>query len=114
MCRGRREGQASADACGPPAKKMQAAGTTGAAEDARPSLRDALHVSFVLSLGIGFLASIARASRHSITRELDLSVERPGPHDFTSAPCRSSAQAKGLRCGMSRPPLPAPRVVTIA
>ncbi len=28
---GRREGQASADACGPPAKKMQAAGTTGAA-----------------------------------------------------------------------------------
>ncbi len=42
-CRGRREGQASADACGPPANKMQAAGTTGAAENTRPSLRDGLH-----------------------------------------------------------------------
>ena len=41
--RGRREGQASADACGPPAKEMQAAGTTGAAETTRPSLRDGLH-----------------------------------------------------------------------
>jgi len=38
-------------------------------------------VSFVLSLGIGFLAPIARARRHS-AHDLDLSVERPGPHDF--------------------------------
>jgi hypothetical protein len=56
--------------------------------------RSVLTVSFVLSLGIGFLAPIARASRHSFTRELDLSVERPGPHDFAvRAGQRSSGAA---------------------
>ncbi len=63
-------------------KRMQAAGTTGTAGQIRPSPRDGFTVSFVLSLGIGSLAPITRACRHSNDRELDLSVERPGPHDF--------------------------------
>ncbi|NPU69022.1 hypothetical protein HL667_28745 [Bradyrhizobium sp. 83012] len=63
-------------------KRKQAAVTTGLAGTSRPSPRDGVTVSFVLSLGIGSLAPIARACRHSNDRELDLSVERPGPHDF--------------------------------
>ncbi|SMX60979.1 conserved protein of unknown function [Bradyrhizobium sp. ORS 285] len=59
----------------------QAAVTTGRATK-RPPPRNGFTVSFVLSLGIGVLAPIARASRHSIDSGLDLSVERPGPHDF--------------------------------
>ncbi|WP_315721439.1 MULTISPECIES: hypothetical protein [unclassified Bradyrhizobium] len=63
-------------------KEKQAAVTTSTARQTRPSPRDGFTVSFVLSLGIGSLAPIARACRHSNDRELDLSVERPGPHDF--------------------------------
>ncbi len=88
--RGRREGQASADACGPPAKKMQAAGTTGAAENARPSLRDGLNAYFVLSPGTGLIAPVIDATRER-WRQLDLGTGVSGPRDFTSAHCRWSA-----------------------
>ncbi|GLH80858.1 hypothetical protein SSBR45G_57670 [Bradyrhizobium sp. SSBR45G] len=45
---------------GPPAKKMQAAGTTGLADYARPSLRDGLDGCSVLSPGTGVLAPVIR------------------------------------------------------
>jgi len=48
--RGHREGRAPADAHGPPAKRMQAAGTTGAAEITRPSLRNGFNGCFAISL----------------------------------------------------------------
>ncbi len=47
--RGRREGRTSTEARGPPAEKMQAAGTTGPAGRARPSLRDGFNGCFAIS-----------------------------------------------------------------
>ncbi len=73
---------------GPPAKKMQAAGTTGSAETSRHSPRDGLHDYIVLSPVYGSLATVALGI---IARKLGASVAAPGPHDFTSASCRSSA-----------------------
>ncbi len=73
---------------GPPAKKMQAAGTTGSAETSRHSPRDGLHAYIVISPVYGSLATVAPGI---IARKLGASVAAPGPHDFTSASCRSSA-----------------------
>ena len=67
---------------GPPAEKKAGGSHHGSGLTTGLPRATVLTVSFVLSLGIGFLAPIARASRHSIGSELDLSVERPGPHDF--------------------------------
>ncbi|UFZ01608.1 hypothetical protein LQG66_20000 [Bradyrhizobium ontarionense] len=69
---------------------MQAAGTTGAAGITRPSLRGGLHAYFVLSPGTGLIAPVIAATRQR-WRRLDLGTGRSGPHDFASAPCRSSA-----------------------
>ncbi|BAM90549.1 hypothetical protein S58_45650 [Bradyrhizobium oligotrophicum S58] len=70
---------------------MQAAGTTGAAENTRPSLRDGLNAYFVLSPGTGLIAPVIDATRKR-WRRLDLGTGRSGPHDFTSADYRSSAR----------------------
>ncbi|CCE03666.1 conserved hypothetical protein [Bradyrhizobium sp. STM 3809] len=68
---------------------MQAAGTTGAAEITRPSLRDGFHAYGVLSPVSGSLATVASGIT---TRGFDASIGAPGPHAFTSAPRRSSTQ----------------------
>ena len=83
QCRGRREGQASADACGPPAQK-NAGGRYHRYSRTDPAFpaRSVLTVSFVLSLGIGLSCPHRSRVPSSNSRELDLSVERPGPHDF--------------------------------
>ena len=88
-------------------QKMQAAGTTGSAENTRHSPRDGFNAYIVLS-------SVHRAfwppCRDSAPRHVarDTSVGVSGPHDFTSA---------GLAF-VSRKPnvhrIPASRVVTIA
>jgi hypothetical protein len=66
----------------------------------------------VLSLVIGFLATIAggacRPVRADRFRRLDASVEASGPHDFA---VRISTARPAVP---TRPPHPAPRVVTIA
>ncbi|MGJ5025240.1 hypothetical protein ACQR1I_00225 [Bradyrhizobium sp. HKCCYLS2038] len=69
---------------GPPAKKMQAAGTTGSAETSRHSPRDGFHAYGALSPVSGLLATVVRAMRQH-RRELDASFGAPGPRVFTSA-----------------------------
>nr|WP_246739915.1 hypothetical protein [Bradyrhizobium aeschynomenes] len=71
---------------------MQAAGTTGAAENARPSLRDGFHAYGALSPVSGLIATVV--SGIIITRGLGASFGAPGPHAFASAPSRSSAHPK--------------------
>ncbi len=113
---GRREGRAPAAPVARLLKKMQAAGTTGSAEIARPSLRDGLHAYMQASWRSGFLAAmrdnalahiVRRYQRRGI-RTLQLHVRknivRPHIQDMLPRTC----------CEPSRPPLPAPRVVTIA
>src|SRR4051812_48269382 len=69
---------------GPPAKKMQAAGTTGAAGSTRHSLRDGLHAYIAISPVSGLLATVVRAMREH-RHELGASLGAPGPRNFTSA-----------------------------
>ncbi|CAL76467.1 Hypothetical protein BRADO2649 [Bradyrhizobium sp. ORS 278] len=85
---------------------MQAAGTTGAAEITRPSLRDGFHAYRALSPVSGLIATVVGGI--IITRELDASIGAPGPHAFASASRRSSTQPK-LRCDMTAAIAP-PRV----
>ncbi|MGY3454167.1 hypothetical protein ACVILH_006509 [Bradyrhizobium sp. USDA 4353] len=107
--RGRRECRALAATHGPPAAKKQAAVTTGSAE-LRHSLRDGLHAYIVISSVYGSLATVAVGI---IARQLGASVAAPGPHDFASANCRSSAHGYALRQASGHR-LPASHVVTIA
>jgi len=107
--RGRRECRELAAPMARLRKKMQAAGTTGSAETSRHSPRDGFHVYSVLSPVYGCLATVAVGI---ITRQLSASVAAPGPHDFTSASCRSSACKHAAAPRGHR--LPASRVVTIA
>ncbi|CCD85430.1 hypothetical protein BRAO285_1410093 [Bradyrhizobium sp. ORS 285] len=57
--------------------------------------------------------SLAPVAVGIIARQLGASVAAPGPHDFASADCRSSAHGYALR-QISGHRLPASRVVTIA
>ncbi|WP_315762181.1 MULTISPECIES: hypothetical protein [unclassified Bradyrhizobium] len=76
---------------GPPAKKMQAAGTTGAAGSTRHSLRDGLTAYTWSPWCAGLSGHHVRAERSSVAsattrRErvaLDTSVGVSGHHDFT-------------------------------
>ena len=93
---------------GPPAEKMQAAGTTGAADHpAFPAQWfDGL---YALSLETG---SIAYMSRQCATRiALDASTGASGPHDFTVR-IGKFVGARNPRCNPTRPPHPAPTFVT--
>ncbi|WP_257165911.1 hypothetical protein [Bradyrhizobium sp. SRS-191] len=90
-------------------QKKQAAVTTGSAE-LRHSLRDGLHAYIVLSPVYGCRATVAIGI---IARQLGASIAAPGPHDFTSANCRSSAHRYALRQASGHR-LPASHVVTIA
>src|SRR5690242_14243388 len=85
--RGRREGRASTDTRGPRATKKHGEGTTGFSRITRPSLRDGFTPYTCSPQEPGFLAPVASRSFCS----LDLSVGRPGPHDF------------GVRIGDVRP-----------
>ncbi len=67
---------------GPPAKKMQAAGTTGSAETSRHSPRDGFHAYVAISPVSGSLATVALGI---IARRLGASIGAPGPRVFTSA-----------------------------
>jgi hypothetical protein len=60
---GRREGRALAAPVARLRKKMQAAGTTGLAENTRPSLRDGFDGCFAFSPVHRLLATVARATR---------------------------------------------------
>ena len=68
---------------GPLRKKMQAAVTTGLAENARPSLRDGLTNYTRSPWGSAVLPPITRRPLISNAHTLDLSTGRPGPRDFT-------------------------------
>jgi hypothetical protein len=62
-----------------------------------------LTACFVLSAVIGLIATVADAMRKH-RRQLDLGIERPGPHDFAVRFRRTRL----LRC--KRPSHPAPNV----
>jgi len=66
---------------GPPAKKMQAAGTTGLAEHARPSLRNGWNGLYVVSL-VHRACWPPCATTRFRTPPQDTSVGVSGPHDF--------------------------------
>ncbi|MGJ4883397.1 MULTISPECIES: hypothetical protein [unclassified Bradyrhizobium] len=61
---------------------MQAAGTTGLAEDARPSLRDGFDGCFAFSPVRRLLATV-RDDALSARRRGDTSIGVPGPRDLT-------------------------------
>ncbi|MGJ4910753.1 hypothetical protein, partial [Bradyrhizobium sp. HKCCYLS2033] len=63
-------------------KKMQAAGTTGLAEYARPSLRDGFDGCFAFSPAHRLLATVACAARER-RRKRDTSIGVSGPRDLT-------------------------------
>ncbi|MGJ4931156.1 hypothetical protein ACQR1I_33845 [Bradyrhizobium sp. HKCCYLS2038] len=97
---------------GPPAKKMQAAGTTGSAETSRHSPRDGFHAYGALSPVSGLLATVIGGI--IITRQFGASLGAPGPRVFTSASCRSSASPSARCSKLAATASPAPRLVTIA
>ena len=101
--RGRRECRVLAATHGPPAKSKQAAVTTGPAESSGIPCTMVLTLIARSPWEPGFVAPIAR---EIITRELGLSVGRPGPHALASAP-RSFVRAPSARCDPTRPPHPA-------
>jgi len=78
----RREGRTSTEARGPPAQKNAGGRYHRSSRTTRPSLRDSFTVSFVLSLGTGLSCPHHPRSRSHISSRLDLSIGRPGPHDF--------------------------------
>ncbi len=90
----------------PVREKMHGAGTTGTTGAFRPSLRDGWNGVLRALPGDRALLppSPARAAKQQ--RRLDLSVERPGPHDFS---VRKNA---GRPPSPLRPPHPAPTFVT--
>jgi len=65
---------------GPPAKKMQAAGTTGSAETARHSPRDGWNGCFAFS---PVLRAFWPPLRMMLTHQRGISVGMPGPRDLT-------------------------------
>ncbi|WP_244423117.1 hypothetical protein [Bradyrhizobium sp. ORS 375] len=77
-------------------RKMQAAGTTGQPDDPAFPARwvDGL---YAVSLVSGLVATIARAMREGIGRELDASIGAPGRCDFTVLP-DSFVRAQLTRC----------------
>ncbi len=95
---GRREGRTSTEARGPPAEKMQAAGTTGSAGQIRPSLRDGFNAYTCSPRGPAVLPP-SPADHH---RQLGLSVGRPGPHAF-AVRAMPFVRRRFARCNMSHP-----------
>ena len=76
--------------------------------EARHSLHGGFTVSFVLSPEIGLVVSVADAMRKHC-RQLDASVEAPGPHDFAvRLACVRRSQAESVHRS------PRPTFVTIA
>ncbi|MGJ5106658.1 MULTISPECIES: hypothetical protein [unclassified Bradyrhizobium] len=92
-------------------QKMQAAGTTGAA-DHRHSLRDGLHAYTQSPWCAGLLATIVRAV-HQRHRERNTSIGVSGRCDFTSA-ATPFVRVASYAAAWPRPSHPASRVVTIA
>ncbi len=95
---------------GPPAKKMQAAGTTGSTETSRHSPRDGWAAYTSSPRGPAVLPPSRTDHRH---RPLGLSTGRPGPYDFAGASgsfVRTIARA-AIQCTHR---IPHPRLVTIA
>ena len=93
-----------------PASKQKAGGRYHRfSQIIRHSLRDGFNAYIALSLGTGLSCS----HRPRSSRELGLSVGRPGPHDFASASA-PFVRAKQSRAPPMRPSHPASRVVTIA
>jgi hypothetical protein len=107
MMRGRREGRASADAHGPRAAKSTRQNHRCSQHPAFPAQWfDGL---YVLSPGTGSLAPVARML--VISRRLDLSAGRPGPHDFAVRSPSVVAQKRLMTHGHR---IPASHAVTIA
>jgi hypothetical protein len=75
---------------GPPAKKMQAAGTTGKADSTGIPCATVFTLIRSLPGAPGLLATIVRAALQR-RRERDTSIGVSGRCDFTSASDRSSA-----------------------
>ncbi len=75
-------------------KRMQAAGTTGTAGQTRPSPRDSFTVSFVLSLGIGFLAPILRQRAFGALR-------RPQRREARTTRLRRPCQPRSSRAAVT-------------
>ena len=94
---------------GPPAAKKAGGSYHRFSQIIRHSLRDGFNAYSALSLGTGLSCS----HRPRSSRELDLSVGRPGPHDFASASA-PFVRAKQSRAPPMRPSHPASRIVTIA
>ena len=92
---------------------MQAAGTTGSAEIARPSLRDGLH-DYTQSPWCAGLVGHHIATMRFSRIALDTSIGVSGRCDFTSARHSFVGMLFEPAANTSRPPLPASRVVTIA
>src|SRR3954447_25887136 len=90
----------------PVREKVHGAGTTGTTGAFRPSLRDGFTVSFVLSLGIGCLAPIARTCRQATLANLT-SASRG--QDHTTSP---STQAPVVYRPLHVHRIPAPTFVT--
>ena len=89
---------------GPRAAEKHGAGTTGATGSSRHSLRDGLRLIARSPWEPGFLAPI---TGEIISRRLDLSVGRPGPHAF------AVRADDARRASSSRPSQPASRSLTI-
>ncbi len=89
---------------GPRARKMHGAGTTGTTGAFRPSLRDGFHGVLRALPGDRALLPPSPARAVKQQRGLDLSVERPGPHDF------SVRKDAGRLPTSSQPPHPCPDV----
>src|SRR5215470_13730722 len=79
MNKGRREDRAPADAHGPRATRTHGAGTTGAAEVTRPSLRGGFNAYSALSRVNGLCCHPRLAISPA---RLDPSVAGSGPHAF--------------------------------
>jgi len=89
---------------GPRAVEKHGEGTTGATGSSRHSLRDGLRLIARSPWEPGFLAPI---TGEIISRRLDLSVGRPGPHAF------AVRADDARRASPSRPSQPASRSLTI-
>ncbi len=79
-------------------KKMQAAGTTGAARQIRPSPRDGVNAYTCSPRGPAVLPPSPADHHH----QLGLSVGRPGPHAF-AVRAMPFVRRRFARCNMSRP-----------
>jgi len=95
---------------GPPAERKQAAVTTGSAAHPASPARWASRL-YALSSVCRLVATVAFGDHHP--QRLSASVGAPGPRDFTSASCRSSACIEHAAAPRGHR-LPTSRVVTIA